>query len=343
MSTRPRNIESKGLCRGFAAAAALFVAAVAAPRPASADTEADRTLAEALFREGKRLMGEEKYAAACAQLGESQRLDPGGGTLLLLGLCHEKEGKTATAWGELREASAIAAKEGQSMRREVAERHIAALEPRLARLTIRVPERVARVPGLELLRNGAPLGRAAWGMAFPVDPGRHAIEARAPGKVARMHQVDVGEAEQRTLEVEEPADAPKAAPVVAPIAPRAAPPPASGGDVRRPIGFAVGGLGLVLAGVGTYFGVKALDAKGDVTRQCPAGACRSVDGVLRNEQGRSAADASTAFLILGGAAVGTGLVLVLTGGARSPSRADAPRLVPAATGRGGGGAIVGAW
>ena len=64
------------------------------------DLSADRTLAAALFREGKALMDKNDFTPACAKLEESERLDPGGGTLLNLALCHEKQGR----WNEATEA-----------------------------------------------------------------------------------------------------------------------------------------------------------------------------------------------------------------------------------------------
>ena len=39
-------------------------------------------LAESLYQEGKRLMGEKKYAEACPKFAESQKLDPATGTFV---------------------------------------------------------------------------------------------------------------------------------------------------------------------------------------------------------------------------------------------------------------------
>jgi hypothetical protein len=66
----------------------------------------DKSLATQLFRRGATWSTRGAFREGCRKLEESQRLDPGGGTLLNVALCHEKEGRTATAWAEFTEASA---------------------------------------------------------------------------------------------------------------------------------------------------------------------------------------------------------------------------------------------
>lgn len=83
------------------------IAACAWSAPVQAQTS-NAALAESLFREGKRLSGERKFADACPKFAESYKLDPGLGTLLNLAICHESEGKPATAWAEFSETSSRA-------------------------------------------------------------------------------------------------------------------------------------------------------------------------------------------------------------------------------------------
>lgn len=139
----------------------------------------DCSLATALFKEGRKLLELGQVAEACRKLGESQRLDPGGGTLLNLAACHEREGRTASAWAEFTEALGLARKDGRDDRIAVATERIAQLEPRLSRVTVVVA--AAASSDLEVTLDGTPVRRAAWGMGVPVDPGPHTLEARAPG------------------------------------------------------------------------------------------------------------------------------------------------------------------
>src|SRR5262249_54056481 len=61
----------------------------------------------------------------------------------------------------------------------LAEKRVADVEGRRARLTVVVAE--AARPGLEIRRDGEAMDAALVGVAAPVDPGPHAIEAAAPG------------------------------------------------------------------------------------------------------------------------------------------------------------------
>src|SRR4051812_15990847 len=106
----------------------------AVPRSARAEASAaDEAVARALFKEGRSLIDSEP-ARACPKFEESQRLDPGIGTLLNLGICYEAIGKTASAYGAFGEAAVMAHKAGDKPRQDDAERRAKAVEAKLSRL-----------------------------------------------------------------------------------------------------------------------------------------------------------------------------------------------------------------
>src|SRR5690348_10490370 len=114
---------ARGLITALASAGLLFVG------PAAAEPSTnEKSLAETLFRAGKTLLAEGHVSEACSKLTESQRLDPGLGTLLNLAVCHEREGKTASAWAEFREVMAVAHRTAQPDREQLATEHFEALE-----------------------------------------------------------------------------------------------------------------------------------------------------------------------------------------------------------------------
>lgn len=180
---------------------------------ATAQSPSDSSaLARELFAHGRTLMDTGDYAGACAKFAESQRLNPGGGTLLNLALCNEKQGKTATAWALFNQAIVLARRDGRSDREVFAKEHVDALAPSLSRLVIHVPKG-ARAPGLTLKLNGVEIGAAAWGTALPVDPGRQEISLSAPAKLPRSFSAEVaGDGARVELTVDKLADAPRPPP-----------------------------------------------------------------------------------------------------------------------------------
>src|SRR5262252_2944627 len=218
--------------------------------------------AQALYDEARRLVKAGNYQEACPKFKESYQLDPGGGTLLNLADCYEKQGRSALAWSTFKEAAVVAQRDRRDDRVEFANQHIVALEKKLARITVLVAE-TARVPGLAVSVDGSPLGEAAWGVAMPVDPGQHVVRAEAPGRTPFVTTVDVPSAKAVRESVEipalaaEPASAPPQAARATVAAPAAAAPAADTSSSKRTVGWVVGGVGLVSIGVGTYFGLRA--------------------------------------------------------------------------------------
>ncbi|HEU4535553.1 MAG TPA: hypothetical protein VFS00_15605, partial [Polyangiaceae bacterium] len=179
--TRAIERGRRGVGGARRAFAGLSLAALLLARGASAQGAGDAAAAEELFREAKALLGRGDYEQACPKLAESHRLDPAGGTVLTLALCYRAQGKLASAWASFQEALARAKQDRRPDRERVAAREIAAIEPALSRLRVRVEPAAAALPGFRLLRDGLPLGPASYGVASPVDPGEHEVVASAEG------------------------------------------------------------------------------------------------------------------------------------------------------------------
>jgi serine/threonine-protein kinase len=296
---------------------------------ARAQSAADKAAAEALFDEGKRLRDQKRYAEACPKLADSQRLDPAVGTLLNLALCYKEAGQTASAWSTYREAAAQAAAAHQADREQLARDEAAALETKLTKLVIEVAPEVAKIPGVEVKRDGAVVPQGLWGVAAPVDPGVRSIDVTAPGKKP-LHMDAKAEGAGATAKVVVSAleDDPHAAvagtvapaaPMTQPQSPAAQPDDrgAKAGQTQRILGFVVGGLGIVGLGVGGVFSLKsmsendeALDICADETEPCTADDIDDHDHLV--DQAKASQLNSYVAYGLGTVGVVTGVVLVLT-------------------------------
>jgi hypothetical protein len=266
--------------------------------------------AEALFQDGRALLESGRVAEACPKLAESQRLDPATGTLIALAACHEKEGKLASAWAEFTEAAARATEELQSERRDLAVARVEQLRPRLSSLLVRVPEAVARTPGLSILRSGRVLGRGEWNAPLPVDGGSYAIDVTAPGYLPWRREIAVAaENDQSIVDVPElraePKPAPKKPVTRAPV--RSPAPTPRGLSKLEWLGIGTAGAGVVTLGVGGYFLGKMVSKNAESDGDCDEQNKCGPEGTADRNAALDAGNWATGFGIGGG-------VLLLAGG-----------------------------
>jgi serine/threonine-protein kinase len=278
---------------------------------AHADPSVDKATAEGLFDEARTLMKNGSYAAACPKLVESQRLDPGVGTLLYLGACYEKIDKLASAWATLREAAALAHNSGQADREKIAAGKADAIEPLVPRLSIDV---AAPIDGLEVRVDGEPMGRASWGSALPLDPGHHVVEAKAPGAKSVSLDVELAKSDRKRLTVPRLEATGNAEGPPPPLA-HPPPPPTPNEPPPRPFftpmrigGLAVGAVGVGGLVVGSIFGARAFSLASSVNDACPTGPCSAAVKADADDS-RTAGTISTVAFAVGGVLLATGVVL----------------------------------
>jgi serine/threonine-protein kinase len=327
--------------------------------PAKADGSApDKASAEALFDAALRAMKEGRYAEACPKLENSQRIDPGVGTLLYLGECYEKLGRTASAWATFREAASEAEASGQTKRAKAARDRIAKLEPQLAYLTIEVAESTRTLPGLKVRRDGADTGLGIIGAAVPQDPGPVKVEVSAPDHESFTVTIRVQPGAHQTVLIpslaatESSAPPLAAAPVVAAQQPQTqppgqqppaqpAPPPEEShpGSTQRIIGIAVGGVGLVGIGLGTYFGLTAINKDKKADEKCSPTICQEPADFDNADSAKTSATASTVSFVAGGALVAGGVLLYFLAPSKSSSVSLAPVVAPGYAGLSVGGRL----
>jgi hypothetical protein len=308
----------------FLALPALVLGSSAA-RAGSAD-------AEAAFREGRKALQAGDLASACAHFEESERLEPAPGTLLNLADCEERSGKLAHA----KEHFGVAASgfPRGDVRRGIAMQHVAAIDKRLAHLTLRL---APSAPAGTVVRDGEDVvERGELGTARTVDPGAHVVVVTAPGHADRSYDVTLHEGDQ----VEQTIDAgvPSAA-ASGPTSPAPAPAPAasdvngtsaeappvspSGGSGLRTAGFVLGGVGVAGIATGAVTGILALGRASTVKSHCPGDAC-DPQGLDAASQGKWLAPTSTVAFVAGGAFLAAGAYLVFFHGHASANVVVAP-------------------
>jgi len=349
------------ISRNLSAWSSLAACAIGSLLASHARAEASasqKAAAEALFDDGVKAMKGGHFAEACPKLEESEHIDPGIGTLLYLGECYEKTGRTASAWATFREAASTAQAQGESDRAHIAMARADRLQPGLSKLTVRVAAENAQLPGLHVTRDNVPLANSQLGSAVPVDPGKYRVTASAEGYDPFEVDVEVApNGDSKLLDI--PALKASAKPVVAAPAPVTAPlgntaepaaipigssadtsPKAQGAPGVRTAAYVVGALGVAGLGVGTYFGVRALSKNSSAEKHCPTDDTCDAPGVDYTTQAKHAAVASNIAIAVGAAFVVTGVVLYLSSEPKREARLQLhPVLTRESAGIGFGGAF----
>jgi hypothetical protein len=314
MMTKPsQRVVGLGLLLGCATSAGSALGAPPAPGQETPSQRADR-----LFDESKPLLGAGRYAEACPKLSESQSLDPAPGTLLALALCHEGEGKTATAYAELTEVVVEAKKEKRADRAKLATQHLAALAPVLSRIQLAVPAATTSIAGLAIECDGRAVPQAEWNQSSPADPGEHTVSASAPGHVAWHTTLVLAKQETKTVTVGPVDEASQAAPPARET---------SSAAWKRQAGLVTLAGGGVALAVGVGVGIDALVMNGQVKDLCPGSRCLAGSaGASKSQTVQTEAWASDVSLGLGVAALGVGAYLLVT--APKPASVQGLRVVP---------------
>jgi hypothetical protein len=308
-----------------------------------ARADGDATTAEAKFRAGKELLAQKDYAQACPMLADSYRLDPATGALLALALCHEKQGKFATAYREYTEVVDRSKRESRLDRESGARDKARALESQMSLLTIAITPEARGIHGLEIKRNGAIVEATTWDKAIPVDGGSQLIEASAPGMQPWRAKVSVAakqDLQSVAIPVLQEVPSPlKPAVVAAPVAAaddeaptvptrEAAAPTASApdaatdsdehdtrsvrGSTLQGAGIATAAAGVVSVAIGTGFLLRAIAKNKDSKAGCVGNLC-TAQGTEDRWEARDSGVGATISFAAGGALVAGGVAMYFLG------------------------------
>ena len=297
----------------------------------------DDAAAKALFDQGKALFAEGRYREARPKLEASFKLNPLSGTRGLLAACYEKLGQLASAWAAFRDAATLARRQGNAERAEASREQAAALEPRLARITIVAPSHA--YPDLRITIDGTVQPAGALGTAVPVDAGPHVVTARAFEHHPWKATLDIADGERQRIVV--PALVVDHAGRRAEQARR----DAIRTTVRRRtlLAYGLGAGGGLTLGVAATFGILARGAWADAREAgCTDGGVCPI--TTARELGQAAArKANVASILAGGGLllVGVGVAIYFT--APSERAFESPRVVPAISPTAAGLALEGAF
>jgi len=260
----------------------LAMATLVAPMAAHAQQAAPgKEVAKRLFEEGADLEKRGEYFAALAKYKEAEQITVTPGLRFHKAYCLEMTARLTAAVEEYEAADKLARETNKPEVRAAVAARLEPVRARIPQIAIRVATQARNV---EVQLDGNPVAAGMLdGKSFHVDPGEHAVTARAPGFKNFVHRVQVPESVTTAVDVTlERAPAAAATPpgvtpppVTTPGGPSAAPTPAvieppseapAHRSLAAPIATAVGTV--LLAGAGVAFFVVAGSTQSDANSAC---------------------------------------------------------------------------
>ncbi|HEX2673037.1 MAG TPA: hypothetical protein VHM25_19285 [Polyangiaceae bacterium] len=279
--------------------------------------------AEALVQQAHALLDTGHVAAACAKFEAAEALVIGADTLLQLGDCYQRAGRSASAWHTFLEAEALAQDKKQLELAQRAAERVAALEPKLNRVVFVVPT-TSRVPGLTVRLGANTVPASAWGTAIPVDPGMQHVSASAKGYRAWSADIDARAGEGRRYPIEVPTLAPEQV-------------SADRGRAYRTAGVVTGSVGLAGIGAGAVF--SALSRGTDGTG-CAKGVAQCTPTPTNKS---SFSEAAAVSFAVGGTLLATGVTLFVLAPSADNHENHALRVAARYASSGGRVQLEGVW
>jgi MYXO-CTERM domain-containing protein len=293
---------------------------------ARADDDSQRATARALATEGYKAIKEQRWADAADRFTRAEALVHAPPHLLYLGRAYNHLGKLVAAHEAYvkltRETLPATAPQAAVQAHQDGIKELADLEPRIPTLTISVSPAPA---SLAVTMDGAQVPPATIGVAIPVDPGDHHIEATADGFVSAQqsaHALEGGHASVSLMLNPAPVSTsvPRgAAPSLAPPAtattaeaPRT--PVASDGPSGLRIGGYVAlGVAVVAAAAGVLFAIESHDNRSQGDSLCSAAGCNQSDQAQLNSLNDKASlfgELAVASFITAGVAAAAGITMI---------------------------------
>jgi hypothetical protein len=324
VTAHPSSVNNRTVLRSrlvLSIALSLCLTGVVRSSAAQALDDSSRAAARKLGYSGVEAFQAGDYKTAHEKLEKSYRVLQVPSVGLWSARTLVKLGKLVEASERYLELSRLTVSSGdqavQKQAQAEAATELEALGPKIPSLTVQIEG--ATVAEVKVSVDGTAISTDLVNEARPVNPGQHRVEG-ARGSEQATAEVTLAEGEQKTA-ILRFGQAAALAPV--PVEDQA-PAPRAGLGTRRTLALVVGGVGLVGAGLGTYFGLQSKSKLDEAETYCDGSNCTDPKGVTLGDDAYTAGNISTVGMVVGALGLAGGVVLWVTAPKSSQTEQPTP-------------------